>query len=104
MTTSQEKEKVTEEEKMVFAEVDITVHRVIGPAVTVGKEKRWNVESVTLVPGETFPFEQLPPYQQNAVLNDKVEGLKLLTTDEVKARLEERDRVLGLAENLQVRM
>lgn len=103
--TGQEKEeKVTEEKKMVFSEADMTVHRVIGPPVTVGKEKLWNVESVVLEPGDTFDFDLLPPYQQNALLNDKIEGLKLLTQDEVKARLAERERVLGLANTLQVQM
>ena len=104
MTTSQENEKVTEEKKIVFAEADVTLHKVLGPAVTVGKEKLWNVESVVLEPGDTFEFDQLPPYQQNAVLNDEIEGLKLLTSDEIQVRLEERDRILGLAQTLQVQM
>lgn len=85
-----------ETEKVVFAEDTMTVHRNLGNPIKVGKETLYNVESVTLLPGETFDYNELPPYQQNALLNDKIEGLKLLTPEEVEQRLAERDRILGL--------
>jgi len=93
-----------EADKVVFAEDTVTIHRSLGSPVTVNKEKLYNVESVTLLPGDTFDFNELPVYQQNALLNDKIEGLRLLTEEEVKAKLEERDRALGIADAVKVEM
>lgn len=91
-------------DKVVFAENTMTVHRTLGSPISVGKNKLYNVESVLLEPGDTFKFEDLPPYQQNPLLNEGIPGLLLLTQEEVDARLAERDRVLGLANTVSVEM
>jgi hypothetical protein len=91
-----------EADKIVFAESTVTVHKILGTPIRVGKETYHNVESITLEPGDTFNFNDLPTYQQNALLNEGIEGLQLLEQEEITRRLEERERVLGLADTLQV--
>jgi len=93
-----------EADKIVFAEDTMTVHKVLGKPISKGREKVYNVESVILLPGETIAFGELPDYVQNPLLNDGIEGLSLLTQEEVDQRLAERDRFLGLANRTSVEM
>jgi hypothetical protein len=95
---------VMETDKVVFAENTMTVHKVLGKPIIRGKEKSYNVESVLLLPGDTIAFDELPHYVQNPLLNDSIEGLKLLTQEEVDLKLAERDRFLGLVNRTNVEM
>lgn len=93
-----------EADKVVFAEDSVTVHKVLGKPITKGREKTYMVESVTLVPGDTINFDELPHYVQNPLLNDGIDGLRLLTQEEVDMRLAERNRILGLTATQSVEM
>lgn len=93
-----------EADKVVFAEDSITVHRVLGGPIKQGKDTLYNVESVALSPGDTFSYEELAPYQQNDLLNDKIKGLSLITPEEVEKKLAERDRILGITSRNEISM
>lgn len=54
-------------EKVVVAEKEVTVHKTDGGFT----------ESVTLLPGQEFPFNSLAEYQQKAVEAGEVPGLKV---------------------------
>lgn len=83
-------------DKVVFAEDSVTVHKVIGKPTKQDGELFYPTISVNLFPGQTFPLEELAPDQKERVLSGTAYGLKLLTNQEVKDTLDERDRVLAL--------
>lgn len=72
--------------EFVVAETEVTVHQTFGAAPDKDQSGRevWAVSSKTLVPGDSVALDSLPPYQQEAVKDGKVEGLKVVSESEAK--------------------
>lgn len=76
--------------KVAFAESTVTVHvkRVSEPSLLPDGTQVWDVESKIMLPGETISLVELPPYLSNAVELGEVPGLKAMTPNQVKQRVE----------------
>jgi len=76
--------------KVAFAESAVTVHvkRVSEPSLLPDGTQVWDVESKLMLPGETIPLIELPPYLSNAVEAGSTPGLKAMTPNQVKQRVE----------------
>jgi len=75
---------------VAFAEEAVTVHvaRNSEPGVLPDGSEAWDVESITLKPGQTMPLAEMPPYQVDLIKSGKSPGLVALTQAQAK-RVEE---------------
>ena len=75
---------------VAFAESAVTVHvaRASEPGVLPDGSEAWDVESITLKPGQTLPLAEMPPYQAELITSGKSPGLVALTQAQAK-RVEE---------------
>lgn len=78
------------ETKVVFAEEEVTVHKVLEGATN-------SFESVTLLPGESVALTAIAPYQAEAVTAGKIPGLVLVTPTKAKTKEAEALRRRGEA-------
>src|SRR4051794_32263599 len=72
-------------DKVVYATSDVTLHSVQGTEEVNGNTV-YNVESVNLGVGESFPFDKLPPYQQESVEAGKVPGVEVISAKEAEEK------------------
>lgn len=75
---------------VAFAEDTVTIHvaRSSEPGVLPDGSEAWDVESKILAPGQTFPLDEMPPYQSELIRSGKSPGLIALTAAQAK-RVEE---------------
>lgn len=65
--------------KVVFAEEEVTVHKLIDGASV-------NTESVTLLPGESLALNEIAPYQLDRLSESGIPGLVIVTPKTAKAK------------------
>lgn len=76
-------------DKVVYASGDVTLHAVQGSEQVNGNTV-YNVEGVTLGVGDSFDYDKLPPYQQEAIDSGKVPGVEVMSADEAAKKSAER--------------
>jgi hypothetical protein len=82
--------------KVIFAEIESTVHVLSGDTVVLPDGQKYEPhESKVLLPGETITLEEVPSYLKDSVVKGEAPGLSLLTEAQVKRKTRERAIALG---------
>lgn len=83
--------------EVVFATEDVTVHQKVGESVVAGNARE-EVTGVVLSAGDTFPLDSLASYQQEAVKDGKVAGLKVMSESQAKKLTAEVEQARAVAQ------
>lgn len=76
------------ENKVVYANQDVTLHKSQGKFDTAFGTTQEVVEAVVLSAGETFPYDQLTEYQKEAADNGTLAGVEVLSEEEAQKKAE----------------
>ena len=85
------------EEKVAFAERPVTVHVTLSsePSTLFDGSEAWDIESKILLPGETMPLSEMPPYLRESIKLGQVPGLKAMTPAQAQKTIDAYNNAMG---------
>jgi hypothetical protein len=96
--------KLSEAKQVVFAHDEVTMHKLLSPDPVKDAfgEEVYNTESKVLLPGESVPQEEVPPYLLKKIEEGTALGVSLMSESEANELAEKAAQIRAIASGEQV--
>jgi hypothetical protein len=96
--------KLSEAKQVVFAHDEVTVHTLLSPDPVKDAfgEEVYNTESKVLLPGESVPQEEVPPYLLEKIEDGTALGVSLMPESEANELAEKAAQIRAIASGEQI--